>query len=269
MSRPLSFLRQSSASLPISTAFNHDLTTASGEVALQYWPRRDGASEPPSQLTLFVLGKFSTLRDGGATGGGHTVDAVTYIEGNPGLLDYYIPFLNHLHSLLPPTHALLSTSHIGHTPGLRSPAEPLDLPAQLDAKVELVTGLRAHLDEWAESTKSAQTPKLCLMGHSVGAWFVCELMKQLEDAVQGGYLLFPTVGWIADSWNGRTLWVRPALYIGGEGDTQWVDASQYFGSQSRGSYPCCPLSSALCCRSRRSRRRRSLSCARPRRYGTV
>lgn len=135
----------------------------------------------------------------------------TDLEGNPGLLDYYIPFLTHLHSLLPPTHALLSTSHIGHTPGLRCPSEPLDLPSQLEAKVELVSNLREELDEWAASTSSTQSPRLCLMGHSVGAWFVCELMKKLGDSLQAGYLLFPTVGWIADSWNGRTLWVCPAL----------------------------------------------------------
>jgi hypothetical protein len=118
--------------------------------------------------------------------------------GNPGLLNYYIPFMNHLHALLPDSHALVSTSHIGHTPGLTAPTQPLDLMQQLDTKVELVTEVKKHLDAWGGC-------KVSLMGHSVGSWLMCEVMKRVQ--VEAGYLLFPTVGWLAESWNGRTLWV--------------------------------------------------------------
>lgn len=60
MTRTLIFLRQNSASLPIRTTYAHNLPSASGEVALQYWPRRDGATEPPSQLTFFILGELDS-----------------------------------------------------------------------------------------------------------------------------------------------------------------------------------------------------------------
>ena len=46
------------------------------------------------------------------------------------------------------------------------------------------------------------------MGHSVGSWLLCEVMKREEEgAIEAGYMLFPTIGWIADTRNGRTLWV--------------------------------------------------------------
>lgn len=150
--------------------------------------------------------------------------------GNPGLLNYYLPFLHHLHGLLPPTHAILSTSHIGHSPSLPAPPTPLDLPQQLEAKVELVSALRSTLDAWhvqtildsrseasdspgpspsraADIGAGPSPPRLDLMGHSVGAWMLCEVMKRLPKDVGRGFMLFPTVGWISESWNGRTLWV--------------------------------------------------------------
>lgn len=126
--------------------------------------------------------------------------------GNPGLLDYYIPFLNALHALLPHSHAIISTSHIGHTPSLKAPSQPLSLAQQLEVKVELVNSLRTYLDTWAIET-DVPSPRLCLMGHSVGSWFMCELMKKLSSKIHAGYMLFPTVAWISESWNGRTLWV--------------------------------------------------------------
>lgn len=138
--------------------------------------------------------------------------------GNPGLLNYYIPFLNHLHGLLPASHAILSTSHIGHSPHLAAPKQSLDLLSQLEAKVELTRCLRTSLDRWAEEeTKGeggTQKPRLNLMGHSVGAWMACEVMKKLPEEVDAGLLLFPTLAWIADSWNGRTMWVSEYRSLG-------------------------------------------------------
>lgn len=145
-------------------------------------------------------------------------------EGNPGLLNYYHPFLSHLHYLLPPSHAILSTSHIGHSPHLPHPERPLDLQQQLEAKVELLRSLRTYLDKWAREgdeahhgrsrrvtdTKDVGPPRISLMGHSVGSWFLLNLMKRLPGHAEAGYMLFPTLGWIADSWNGRKLWVSRA-----------------------------------------------------------
>ncbi|RYG33318.1 MAG: hypothetical protein EON93_09820 [Burkholderiales bacterium] len=49
-----------------------------------------------------------------------------------------------------------------------------------------------------------------LVGHSLGGWLVCEIMKRLnKDAkvVHAGHLFFPSLGWMAKSWNGRVMWV--------------------------------------------------------------
>ncbi|CAD6573681.1 MAG: hypothetical protein TREMPRED_000889 [Tremellales sp. Tagirdzhanova-0007] len=185
----LAFLRHrpsSDSSIPIPSVFEHRTPTAQGKVELQYWPTQQGFKEPPAHFILFIL-------------------------GNPGLLDYYVPFLNHLHSLLPSTHAILSASHIGHSPSLPAPSDPLDLQAQLEAKIELVRAIRVALDTWGQGPRS----RFALMGHSVGSWLLCEVMKrEPQGEIDAGYMLFPTLGWLADTWNGRTLWPifqRPLL----------------------------------------------------------
>lgn len=155
-------------------------------------------------------------------------------SGNPGLLGYYPPFLNHLYSLLPAGHALISMSHNGHTPDLIAPDQPLDLPAQLDSKIEITEALRSSLDVWAAETIAAK-PKLALMGHSVGAWLLCEVMKRVKSGVvDTGYMLFPTLGWLAHSWNGRTLWVRLHLHRRvASWDTVLMRTSAYLFSASK------------------------------------
>ncbi|WVF71555.1 hypothetical protein IAT40_006363 [Kwoniella sp. CBS 6097] len=197
----LAFLRRETTerqdeSDPVSCSFRHRAVGAEGEVELNYWPASRGGSVPPERMIIFIL-------------------------GNPGLLGYYPPCLTHLHSLLPDDHAILATSHIGHSTTIPPPPSALDLNQQLASKVELVQSIREYLDEWASEAGSTQAkPKLCLMGHSVGAWLLCEVMKKLNSTstsnssdksqdipvVEAGYLLFPTLGWIANTWNGWTLW---------------------------------------------------------------
>ncbi|KAL7425073.1 hypothetical protein Q5752_000761 [Cryptotrichosporon argae] len=178
----LAFLLQPLADTPVGQqhyelVFGHR-EPIGGLAALHYFPPR-GALRP-AHLVLFVL-------------------------GNPGLLDYYVPFLTHLGSLLPPDFGIIATSHIGHTPGVPGPSAPLDLASQLEAKVELVRALRSALDALA-GTGTDTRACLVLAGHSVGAWLTCEIMKCLPAEVDEGFLIFPTLGWIANSWNGWMLW---------------------------------------------------------------
>lgn len=94
------------------------------------------------------------------------------------------------------------------------PTVPLSLSQQVASKVELVEAIRGYLDDWALQ-EGQNKPKLDLMGHSVGAYMACEVMKQLNTEksrpVCAAYLLFPTLGWIANTWNGWTLWVSKQL----------------------------------------------------------
>ncbi|ORY32510.1 hypothetical protein BCR39DRAFT_374879 [Naematelia encephala] len=172
--------------LPIECTFPHRLDgLGGGETAMHYWPSKN-TDGPPEQLTLFIL-------------------------GNPGSLGYYPPFLNHLHDLLPPTHALLAMSHVGHSPSLAAPQVPLTLDEQIDTKIEVVQAIRSTLDELAidehlETGQALKSPRLALMGHSVGAYILTRVIKSLNgDGIHAGYMLFPTVGWISQSWNGKTL----------------------------------------------------------------
>jgi hypothetical protein len=202
----LYFLRSDSSGvqggdLPLRRRFEHRVEGAEGDVEVVYWPRRDGHTEAPEQLSLFLLGTPHALDSGDA-------DRI----GNPGLIDYYLPFLAHLYSLLPPTHAILCTSHIGHEGHLKAPTHPAELHTLLETKIELVTALRASLDAWSLTQEKT---KLVLIGHSLGGWLACEIMKRLnreEEVVFAGHLLFPSLGWMAKSWNGRVMWVCIPLH---------------------------------------------------------
>jgi hypothetical protein len=192
----LEFLKSrcgSGANTPLRSHFEHRVTGAQGPVEAVYYPRRDGSSARPEQLTLFILG---TCRVGNRA----------YGVGNPGLIDYYLPFLAHLYSLLPPTHAILCASHIGHESHL--PSQPVELGGLLVTKIELVEALRSSLDAW--DANDGRT-KVVLVGHSLGGWLVCEIMKRLntsdKEVVHAGHLLFPSLGWMAKTWNGRVMWV--------------------------------------------------------------
>jgi hypothetical protein len=124
--------------------------------------------------------------------------------GNPGVLDYYTPFVELLRESIPDGHAILCTSHVGGDMRIAGPAEPLGLMENLDTKVECAAALRDSLSAWAAETR-APIPKLSVMGHSIGAWLCVEVMKRVR--IDAAYLLFPTLGWIANSWNGWKLWV--------------------------------------------------------------
>jgi len=105
---------------------------------------------------------------------------------------------------LPDSHAILCTSHVGGDMRIRGPARPLDLLQNLETKVECTEAIRKSLIAWAEEAGTPE-PKLVLMGHSIGAWLCVEVMKRVK--IQIGYLLFPTLGWISNTYNGYRLWV--------------------------------------------------------------
>jgi hypothetical protein len=52
--------------LPIRRRFEHRIEGAEGDVEVVYWSRRDGRTEAPEQLSLFLLGTSYALKVGGA-----------------------------------------------------------------------------------------------------------------------------------------------------------------------------------------------------------
>lgn len=124
--------------------------------------------------------------------------------GNPGLLNFYIPFLESLYARdTTSSLAIFACSHIGHTPGIEAenalPTFRYGLPAQIEGSIEAFDAV--------QSTFSAGT-KIVVVGHSVGSWLSLQVLKARPSAVAGAFMLFPTISHIRDTPNGRMLFVR-------------------------------------------------------------
>jgi pimeloyl-ACP methyl ester carboxylesterase len=84
------------------------------------------------------------------------------------------------------------------------------LPAQIQAHLEF-------LDELLLAAYDGPAmPRVLLVGHSIGCWFILEMLKARAEALRansrvGAYLLFPTISHIVRTPNGRNLSVRVSL----------------------------------------------------------
>lgn len=154
---------------------------------------------------------------------------IFFITGNPGLIAYYHTFLACLSKLLSENHGISNGVHIyGQSLGgfqpFKSPGEAANTPCGLQQQIEYVEetlqsyvrsqDLKSTHQDSEQSTKtSSQRPlKIILMGHSVGAYILLELIrrhrkmvslgKAKEMEIVGAVLLFPTVTHIAKSPSG-------------------------------------------------------------------
>ncbi|KAI4254533.1 MAG: hypothetical protein LQ352_003041 [Teloschistes flavicans] len=138
---------------------------------------------------------------------------IFHIPGNPGLIDYYYPFLYNLHTLL--SSSSDANFHIaGHSLAGFATNESNSLSSRavagLPRQIEYVDDLLyKKVDEVRDAT--GKNPKVILMGHSVGAYILLEIIrshrKRVESGKQdfdliGGILLFPTITHIARSPSG-------------------------------------------------------------------
>lgn len=92
-------------------------------------------------------------------------------KGNPGLVEFYTEFLNHLHRVFNKAGtrlAALARGHIGHAPSLPTKKDSwtVGLGAQVTSAIELY-----------DSVRQVYGPnlKVILVGHSVGAWIVTQV----------------------------------------------------------------------------------------------
>ncbi|KAI0160087.1 hypothetical protein GGR52DRAFT_178365 [Hypoxylon sp. FL1284] len=142
---------------------------------------------------------------------------IFFISGNPGLIDYYEPFLSTLRSLLD------GDASLGHTrfqlygqdlAGFRdddhepftSQRKPHNLEYQIQHNLAALERLRV------ESGPRSGSPydEVLLIGHSVGSYIALELFHRLlrnPDLIShlkltSGILLFPTIEHISRSSNG-------------------------------------------------------------------
>lgn len=137
---------------------------------------------------------------------------IFHIPGNPGLITYYDPFLSTLHALLSSSSTLPSANfHIcGHSLAGFGTTEQHQKLAGLEAQIEYVDDLLYDQVEEV-SHRARQTPKVVLMGHSVGAYILLEIIRRHRKRIEGGaedfdliggILLFPTITHIARSPSG-------------------------------------------------------------------
>jgi len=138
---------------------------------------------------------------------------ILIIPGNPGLASYYEDFMLSLKPKLPDEYSIWTLGHGGHDipenaenfPSFSDHAELFNLESTIQQKVDFV---KTHISSDQE---------VILIGHSIGAKMVIEVMKSKIANVKIGCLLFPTVEHMITSPAGislnRVLKYVPSLFM--------------------------------------------------------
>ncbi|XP_056670965.1 lipid droplet-associated hydrolase [Monodelphis domestica] len=147
---------------------------------------------------------------------------VLVVAGNPGIPAFYLSFAKALYLTLDKHHPVWVVSHAGHVMAPRgvevteeSPEDPG--PGTTDD----VFGLEGQVEHKLAFLRRyvPGSLKLVLIGHSIGAYILLEMMKRAPQLpVLRAFLLFPTIERMAKSPNGRVVtpllcWLRYALYV--------------------------------------------------------
>lgn len=140
---------------------------------------------------------------------------IFFIPGNPGLINFYTPFLTLLSSLINPstpapdtiTYDIYGQDLLGFTDDSHAPFSDTNPPFDLEAQIQ-------HVQKTVEE-KGRGYDHVVVMGHSVGAYIAVETFsrrlkvwkagKATNVEIQNGVLLFPTLMHIARSPSGRKL----------------------------------------------------------------
>ncbi|CAD7089063.1 unnamed protein product [Hermetia illucens] len=132
----------------------------------------------------------------------HEREVVICITGNPGLPGFYTQFLSTLHNNLDAKTPVWVIGHAGHDEPSASSVRKVPPLSGNESKFELNAQLK-HKIEFIETYVPAHV-KIHLIGHSIGAWMILQLLKEsrIKDRLQKCYLLFPTVERMAVSPNG-------------------------------------------------------------------
>ncbi|TCD59886.1 hypothetical protein EIP91_011261 [Steccherinum ochraceum] len=124
---------------------------------------------------------------------------VIMIPGNPGLAQFYTPFLTAIYEKCNGTLPIMVSALVGHTPHIDDSARVFEDPSTvaLSAQVE-------HLVDLVDAA-AAVYGKIVLIGHSVGSWLALQVLRARPDAVDHIFLLFPTIAHIGSTPRGRSL----------------------------------------------------------------
>lgn len=168
---------------------------------------------------------------------------VLVVPGNPGVPEYYDHFMETIHLASGRSLPVWCVSHAGHVISDESGSSPLppfdqrdphrSLRGQVEHKLafvkdhvmlpyrNLVSPALAENDFPSTSAASSANAgskavpkdipdlKLILVGHSIGCWMICEMIKKMKPEMKKNvlkaFLLFPTIERMAVSPNGRFL----------------------------------------------------------------
>jgi len=130
---------------------------------------------------------------------GNTDTILLFIPGNPGLVDFYTPFLTSIHDKTSGSLPILARAHLAHTPNIDGDKSSYKdssaycLTAQIESVLELLDAIRSSYR------------RIIIAAHSVGTWITMQILKKRPDAIECILLLFPTISHIRDTPNGRKL----------------------------------------------------------------
>ncbi|KAF2490420.1 hypothetical protein BU16DRAFT_152206 [Lophium mytilinum] len=157
-----------------------------------------------------------------------------FITGNPGLIAYYRTFLSHLYALLSSTESSQASPgadqfqvfgrdllgfEVEHADAASAASPPYGLQAQVEATEKALDTLVSD-----NTNASGNRPKVILIGHSVGAYILLEVLRRHREKLQkaapqtamtiiGGICLFPTVTHIMQSRSGKSAGVCKTPYL--------------------------------------------------------
>ena len=149
----------SSESIYQNAQFRHKASL--GSLHAVWWPPRQ--TETPDVIVLFIPGQSRHTRVVR-----HLYSSLS--SGNPGLVDFYIPFLSAIYEKLISTNvAILARAHLDHAPQIlehsrRPPSHGLTI--QIESSIEILDSI---LYNYTEKTR------IIVIGHSVGAWIALQV----------------------------------------------------------------------------------------------
>jgi pimeloyl-ACP methyl ester carboxylesterase len=156
-SRPWTSLRLPSLYMQPITTNDH-----SGPAQVLWWPC---TSQDPRTVLLFIPGPRSPFP--------LSILLTRNYPGNPGLLDFYIPFLDAIYNESNSPITIFAHAHLGLSSYIGGDRSFPDV-----SSVSLQAQIQAHV-EFLDELLAAYGPEtnVVLVGHSIGAWFIQEMLK--------------------------------------------------------------------------------------------
>ncbi|CAF5154208.1 unnamed protein product, partial [Rotaria sp. Silwood1] len=128
--------------------------------------------------------------------------SIVIIPGNPGLGGFYIPFAHELYNLFNENISILIISQAGHSPPLKY---CFTLNEQIEHKIKTIEKV----------LPINKNHRLILIGHSIGAYMVLNMLDKFQNNFDRAFFLFPTIERMNESNAGKRFirWYSILIYL--------------------------------------------------------